>query len=198
MKYMNLSEFIISHISESIAVKRKVIQSCTESIIQSVQILTNSLKAGHKVLICGNGGSAADAQHIAAEFVIRLSHNLDRPAIPVMALTTDSSILTAGGNDIGFTNVFARQVEAFGKRDDVLFVISTSGNSENIVKAIGQAKSEGMQVVALLGKKGGLVKDIADFSIIVPSENTQHIQESHITIGHIICEAVEKNLYGNF
>ena len=198
MTYMNLSEFIISHISESIAVKRKVIQSCTESIIQSVQILTNSLKAGHKVLICGNGGSAADAQHIAAEFVIRLSHNLDRPAIPVMALTTDSSILTAGGNDIGFTNVFARQVEAFGKRDDVLFVISTSGNSENIVKAIGQAKSEGMQVVALLGKKGGLVKDIADFSIIVPSENTQHIQESHITIGHIICEAVEKNLYGNF
>jgi D-sedoheptulose 7-phosphate isomerase len=195
---MNLSEFIISHISESIAVKRKVIQSCTESIIQSVQILTNSLKAGHKVLICGNGGSAADAQHIAAEFVIRLSHNLDRPAIPVMALTTDSSILTAGGNDIGFTNVFARQVEAFGKRDDVLFVISTSGNSENIVKAIGQAKSEGMQVVALLGKKGGLVKDISDFSIIVPSENTQHIQESHITIGHIICEAVEKNLYGNF
>jgi D-sedoheptulose 7-phosphate isomerase len=195
---MNLSEFIISHLGESIAVKRKVIQSCTESIIQSVQILTNSLKAGHKVLICGNGGSAADAQHIAAEFVIRLSHNLDRPAIPVMALTTDSSILTAGGNDIGFTNVFARQVEAFGKRDDVLFVISTSGNSENIVKAIGQAKSEGMQVVALLGKKGGLVKDIADFSIIVPSENTQHIQESHITIGHIICEAVEKNLYGNF
>ena len=195
---MNLSEFIISHLSESIAVKRKVIQSCTESIIQSVQILTNSLKTGHKVLICGNGGSAADAQHIAAEFVIRLSHNLDRPAIPVMALTTDSSILTAGGNDIGFTNVFARQVEAFGKRDDVLFVISTSGNSENIVKAIGQAKSEGMQVVALLGKKGGLVKDISDFSIIVPSENTQHIQESHITIGHIICEAVEKNLYGNF
>jgi D-sedoheptulose 7-phosphate isomerase len=198
MKYMNLSEFIISHLSESIAVKQKVIQSCTESIIQSVEILTNSLKTGHKVLICGNGGSAADAQHIAAEFVIRLSHNLDRPAIPVMALTTDSSILTAGGNDIGFTNVFARQVEAFGKRDDVLFVISTSGNSENIVKAIGQAKSEGMQVVALLGKKGGLVKDIADFSIIVPSENTQHIQESHITIGHIICEAVEKNLYGNF
>jgi D-sedoheptulose 7-phosphate isomerase len=198
MKYMNLSEFIISHLSESIAVKQKVIQSCTESIIQSVEILTNSLKTGHKVLICGNGGSAADAQHIAAEFVIRLSHNLDRPAIPVMALTTDSSILTAGGNDIGFTNVFARQVEAFGKRDDVLFVISTSGNSENIVKAIGQAKSEGMQVVALLGKKGGLVKDISDFSIIVPSENTQHIQESHITIGHIICEAVEKNLYGNF
>jgi D-sedoheptulose 7-phosphate isomerase len=198
MTYMNLSEFIISHLSESIAVKQKVIQSCTESIIQSVEILTNSLKTGHKVLICGNGGSAADAQHIAAEFVIRLSHNLDRPAIPVMALTTDSSILTAGGNDIGFTNVFARQVEAFGKRDDVLFVISTSGNSENIVKAIGQAKSEEMQVVALLGKKGGLVKDISDFSIIVPSENTQHIQESHITIGHIICEAVEKNLYGNF
>jgi D-sedoheptulose 7-phosphate isomerase len=112
-----------------------------------------------------------------------------------MALTTDTSILTAGGNDIGFSNVFARQVEAFGKPGDILFIISTSGNSENILKAIGQARSAEMNVVALLGNKGGLARELADSAIIVPTDNTQYIQESHIAIGHIICEAVEKNLY---
>ncbi len=147
-------------------------------------------------MLCGNGGSAADCQHIATEFVIRLSHDIERPSMPAIALTTDSSNLTAGGNDIGFENVFARSVEGLGNKGDVLIAISTSGNSKNIIKAIEKAKSKGISTIGLLGGNGGAVKDLTDINVIIPSSNVQRIQEGHITAAHIICEIVERELYG--
>ncbi len=192
---MDYSKAIASHLQESAAVKLKTAQTCLDEINTAVKAISQSITEKHKILICGNGGSAADAQHIAAEFIVRLSHRLERPAIPALALTTDTSVLTAAGNDIGFENIFARQVQAFGQSGDILLAISTSGNSVNILKAIRQAKHNNLYTIALLGKNGGQCKEAADLSIIVPSDSTQHIQEAHITIGHIIVELVEKTLY---
>ena len=129
--------------------------------------------------------------------MIRLNHHINRPALPAISLTTDTSNLTAGGNDIGYENVFARNVEGLGNDGDVLLAISTSGNSANVVKAVDMAKSKGMKVIAFLGGEGGKLKSIVDLPITVPSSNTQRIQEGHITIAHIICELVENDLYGN-
>ncbi|MDP3831255.1 MAG: SIS domain-containing protein, partial [Ignavibacteriaceae bacterium] len=143
------------------------------------------------------GGSAADCQHIATEFMIRLSHHINRPALPAIALTTDSSNLTAGGNDIGYENVFARNIQGLGNEGDVLLAISTSGNSPNIIKAVDMAHEKGLKVIGLLGGSGGKLKPMVDIPIIVPSANTQRIQEGHITIAHVICESVEVELYGN-
>ncbi len=148
-------------------------------------------------MLCGNGGSAADCQHIAAEFMIRLSHHIDRPALPAIALTTDTSNLTAGGNDIGFENVFARNVEGLGNEGDVLIAISTSGNSPNIIKAAERAHSKNMLVIGLLGGSGGKLKNIVDVPVVIPSGNVQRIQEGHITVAHILCEAVEETLYSS-
>jgi len=148
------------------------------------------------MLLCGNGGSAADCQHIATEFMIRLSHHINRPALPAIALTTDTSNLTAGGNDIGWVNVFARSVEGLGNEGDILLAISTSGNSPNVIKAVEKAREKKMIVVAFLGGDGGKLKDIVDLPIVIPSSNVQRIQEGHITIAHIICELVEMELYG--
>ncbi len=164
--------------------------------IKAVEIISEAYKKNKKMLLCGNGGSAADCQHIATEFMIRLSHHIQRPALPAIALTTDTSNLTAGGNDIGWENVFARSVEGLGNEGDVLLAISTSGNSPNVIKAIEKAREKKMFVVALLGGGGGMMKDIVDIPIIIPSKNTQRIQEGHITIAHIICELVEDELYG--
>lgn len=194
---MNLSEAITLHLEESAHVKRLVITHCRASIEKAIQLLTTTLQNSNKILLCGNGGSAADAQHIAAEFVVRLSHDLERPALPAMALTTDTSILTAGSNDLGYEQVFARQVEALGQPGDVLIGITTSGNSANIVKALATAKEKGMKTIALLGKDGGECKNLTDIAIIVPSINTQYIQEAHITIGHILVELAEKSLFGH-
>jgi D-sedoheptulose 7-phosphate isomerase len=129
--------------------------------------------------------------------MIRLSHHIQRPALPAIALTTDTSNLTAGGNDIGFENVFARSVEGLGIIGDVLLAISTSGNSPNIIKAVEKAHSKGLKVIGFLGGKGGELKSLVDLPIVIPSSNTQRIQEGHITIAHIICELVEDKLYGN-
>ncbi len=192
---MNLTAAIKNHFQQSISVKEKTLLTCTEDIIQAIALIARAFANQKKLLICGNGGSAADAQHIAAEFVIRLSRDLERPAMPAIALTTDSSILSAGGNDIGFTYVFARQIEALGQKDDVLLVISTSGNSPNILEALQAARRLSMTTIALLGNQGGKAKEMAQTSIIVPSDNTQHIQETHITIGHILCEQVERQLF---
>lgn len=192
---MDFFKEITTHLQESAQVKQKIIECCLPQIEKSIHILSNVVKEGHKILICGNGGSAADAQHIAAEFVIRLSHHLNRPAIPALALTTDSSVLTAGSNDIGYENVFARQVEAFGQPGDVLMGISTSGNSKNILKAFKRAREKKVITIGLLGSQGGKCKELVDLPIIVPSANTQYIQEAHITIGHIIVELVEQTLY---
>ncbi|MDZ7766350.1 MAG: D-sedoheptulose 7-phosphate isomerase [Melioribacteraceae bacterium] len=192
---MDKLKFINESLKESSEVKLKIIVHCSNEIISAVNILVNSFKNGNKLLLCGNGGSAADSQHIAAEFMIRLAHDIERPAIPAIALTTDTSNLTAGGNDIGFENVFARNIEGLGQTGDVLIAISTSGNSKNILLAIDKAKEKGMKVIGFLGGTGGKCKDKVDVPIVIPSSNTQRIQEGHITVAHIICELVEKSLY---
>lgn len=192
---MDIKSFISNELNESAEIKKSILDKCSTDIHSAIVKLVNSFRQGNKLLLCGNGGSAADSQHIAAEFMIRLSHDLERPAIPAIALTTDTSFLTAGGNDIGYDNVFARGVEGLGNKGDVLIAISTSGNSGNVVKAVEQAKKNGMNVIGFLGGNGGKLKDLCDISVVVPSPSTQRIQEGHITIAHILCEAVERELY---
>ncbi len=147
-------------------------------------------------MICGNGGSAADSQHMAAEFVCILNKSFDRPGLPAIALTTDTSILTANANDIGFENIFKRQVLALGKPGDLLIAISTSGNSQNVLVAAKAAKTAKIHTISLTGNSGELQK-ITDVALCVPSTNTQYIQESHIAIEHILCELVEEHLFGD-
>lgn len=191
---MDKTKFIIESLKESSEIKLQVLNKCTDDIHKVSEVLIKCIKDGNKIMLIGNGGSAADAQHIATEFMVRLSHDINRPAIPAIALTTDTSNLTAGGNDIGFENIFARNVEGLGKRGDVLICISTSGNSLNIINAVNKAKDIGIITVGLLGMKGGKLANKCDYSIIIPSDNIQRIQESHITIGHILCELTEKNI----
>ena len=190
-----MKKIILNILEESIAAKRHCIENHLDDIIRAAEMLAACLTRGNKVLIFGNGGSAADAQHLAAEMVIRLSHDVVRPGLPAISLATDSSIMTAGGNDIGFDNVFARQVEALGHPEDVLLAISTSGNSPNIVKALEMAKQKGVKSIGFLGGTGGKCKDLADISIVIPSSSTQRIQEGHITVGHIIIELIERELF---
>ncbi|MCK5146965.1 D-sedoheptulose 7-phosphate isomerase [bacterium] len=170
----------------------KLAESCTDSIARAVELLIKCLSSGGKILLCGNGGSAADAQHLAAEFVGR--YLLDRNAYPAIALTTDTSILTAVANDFGYDAVFARQVEALGRPGDCLIGISTSGSSENVIKAMDQAALSGLHTIALTGPMGSPISILADISITVESEETPRIQEAHGVIGHIICDLVEKAL----
>jgi len=192
---MDKVKFIEASLLESAEVKKRILSQCTDQILKAVEIITNAFRNGKKLLLCGNGGSAAASQHIATEFVIRLNPEIKRPGLPAIAITTDTSNLTAGGNDIGFENTFARTVEALGNEGDVLIGISTSGNSENVIRAIKTAKEKGMKTIGLLGRDGGKMKELCDLAIIVPSNNTQRIQEGHITIGHIISELVEMELY---
>lgn len=192
---MDKVKFIEASLLESAEVKKRILSQCTDQILKAVEIITNAFRNGKKLLLCGNGGSAADSQHIATEFVIRLNPEIKRPGLPAIAITTDTSNLTAGGNDIGFENTFARTVEALGNEGDVLIGISTSGNSENVIRAVKKAKEKGMTVIGFLGRDGGKMKELCDLAIIVPSNNTQRIQEGHITIGHIISELVEMELY---
>jgi len=152
-------------------------------------------KNSKKTILAGNGGSAADAQHIAAEMVGR--YGFDRPSLPSLALTTDTSALTAIGNDYGYDKVFSRQLEGMGQDGDLFIGISTSGNSQNIINAFHSAKEKNIKTVALVGKDGGEMAKIADISLIVPSNSTPRIQESHILIGHIICDIIEKEIFGD-
>lgn len=193
---MDRSKFIRESLEESAATKKAILNSCFEEISRGVTIIRDALKSGGKILLCGNGGSAADCQHLATEFTIRLNHDIKRKGLPAIALTTDTSALTAGGNDIGFENTFARLVEALGRKGNVLVGISTSGNSENIIRAVDKAHENGMHIIGFLGKDGGKLKSRCDLPIIVPSDSTQRIQEGHITIGHIIAELVELELFG--
>ncbi len=194
---MDKKKFIIDSLTESAETKISIQRECMDEILSAVDILFNAYKNGHKLLLCGNGGSAADCQHIATELMIRLNHKIKRPALAAIALTTDTSNLTAGGNDIGYENVFARNVQGLGNEGDVLLAISTSGNSANVVKAVETAKSKKMKTIGFLGGLGGKLKDMVDLPIIIPSYNTQRIQEGHITIAHIICELTELELYGD-
>lgn len=193
---MDKKKFAVDSLNESSETKLKMKDSCIDQTLEAVELIINAYKNKNKLLLCGNGGSAADCQHIATEFMIRLNHKINRPALCAIALTTDSSNLTAAGNDIGFENVFARNVQGFGNKGDVLIAISTSGNSLNVIKAEDMAHEQGMKVIGFLGGTGGKLKDLVDIPIIIPSSNTQRIQEGHITLAHIICELVELDLYG--
>ncbi len=190
---MNIKQII----SESIEVKQNLIDKSVDDIKSCGIALANSIRNGGKIMFCGNGGSAADSQHLAAELVIRFRSSVNRAAIPSMALTVDPSIMTAGSNDLGFDNVFARQIEAFGKKGDVLVGISTSGNSENILKAIKKANELQLTTIGLLGNQGGKILELCNKAVVVPSNITARIQESHIMIGHIWCEMIEENLFPN-
>ena len=158
------------------------------------RLTAESLSLGGKLLVAGNGGSAADAQHLVAEFVVRLT--VDRPALRAIALTTDTSILTAGGNDYGFEAVFARQVEALGLPGDVFLGISTSGNSPNILRALRQAKLQEMTTFGFSGNGGGAMRALCDWNVVVPSATTMNIQESHLALEHIFCMLVERFTFG--
>ena len=178
---------------ESIEAKRAFFDSQAETVARAAKVLINSIRAGGKVLIFGNGGSAADAQHIAAELVNRL--NYDRPPIAAIALTTDTSILTSVGNDSTFDDLFERQLRALGRAGDAAIAISTSGNSPNVLQAVKAARELDIKVIALAGRNGGRLASMADVALIVGAESTQRIQETHITIGHILCELIEDELF---
>jgi len=184
-----------THLLDSAETKRLVAEHCLEPIVLAAQTIADTFRAGGKLLLCGNGGSAADCQHIAAELVSLLTQDFKRPGLSAIALTTDSSMLTAYANDFGFEGVFARQVEALGKPGDILIGISTSGNSKNIIKATEAAKEISVKTIAMTGKTGGLLGSMADIVIPVPSTSTQHIQEAHISIGHILCDLIECILF---
>ncbi len=192
-----MTEYIRSEIEASAQTKQKMLED--EALIAMIakvgELCVDLYRNGKKTLLAGNGGSAADAQHIAAELVGR--YGFDRPSIPSLALTTDTSNLTAIGNDYGYDKVFSRQLEGMGQEGDLFIGISTSGNSQNIVNAIESAKVKGITTVALVGRDGGQMAKIADYAIIVPSNATPRIQESHILIGHILCDIIEKSLFGD-
>lgn len=183
------------HLKTSAEVKLLVGAECAEQIAAAAQLIAEEFRTGHKLLLCGNGGSAADCQHMAAEFVSRLTKDFERAALPAIALTTDSSFLTAFANDVNFDGVFARQVEALGQAGDVLLGISTSGGSKNVLRAMDTARARGMKTIALCGR-GGKMPQESDVAICVPDASTQFIQESHLAIEHIICDLVEVFLYG--
>lgn len=188
---------IKNQIKDSIALKLRVLdhQSLLSDIEEATKVIIAAFEKKHKVLLAGNGGSAADAQHIAAELVNRFYFN--RPGLPAIALTTDTSILTAVGNDHGFSNLFSRQINAIGNEGDVFIGISTSGNSPNIIEALKYCKEEKIITIGLTGSSGITMKELCDICISVPSDETPRIQEIHILIGHIICSIVEEKLFGH-
>ncbi len=183
-------------IQASIQVKEQLLANETvlESIAAVTDIITEAFKQGHRVYFCGNGGSAADAQHLAAEFSGRFY--IDRKALPAEALHCNTSYLTAVGNDYSFDVIYARLLEGIGREGDVLIGLSTSGNSKNIIKAFEVAKEKGITTVGFTGTTGGLLKSVSDYLLNVPSTDTPRIQESHILIGHIICQLVEEKYFG--
>ena len=177
-------------IRDSVIIKKSLIK-LNKDIYRSIDLICSTLMSGNKIYICGNGGSAADAQHHAAEFLIRLRPKINRKPYPVIALAQDTSTITACGNDLGFDNLFKRNLEALASRNDLLIVFSTSGNSRNILKVIKYAKLKKIKVLSFLGNKGGKCKGLSDLELIVKDKNTARIQESHIFLGHFIFENVE-------
>ncbi|NQT28980.1 MAG: D-sedoheptulose 7-phosphate isomerase [Candidatus Saganbacteria bacterium] len=187
-----MQDKIKAKLNENIEVKKRVINSLLPQVETATNLIIAILKSGNKIMLCGNGGSAADAQHLAGEFIGR--YLKERKSLPAIALTTDTSILTCLGNDYGFDNIFSRQVEGLAKKGDILIGISTSGNSKNVLLAIEKAKKMGCKTIALLGGSGGEIIKAADLSITIPTKITPRVQECHITIGHIICGLVEEEL----
>jgi D-sedoheptulose 7-phosphate isomerase len=190
-------DYIKEHIQESIDTKKALLQN--NDVVQKIQdsaiACINAYKSNNKVIVAGNGGSAADAQHIAGELVSRFY--FDRPGLASMALTTDTSILTAIGNDYGYERLFARQLEANGVAGDIFIAISTSGNSKNIIEALKIAKEKNITTIGLTGNKECMMDEMCDITIKVPSTSTPRIQESHIVVGHILCAIIEKEIFGD-
>ena len=188
-----MEDYIVKIFQESSQVKEAFVNENLNRMVKVVEAVTSALKAGNQVLLFGNGGSAADAQHIAAEFVNRFI--IERPPLPAIALTTDSSIITSIGNDYDFTEIFSKQIRAIGRRGDIAWGMTTSGTSTNVIKGLEVAKKMGMVTIGLTGRDGGDVAKIADHSLNVSSISTPRIQEVHITAGHVICEMVDFKLF---
>jgi len=187
-----LKEAIVKMLQEGVDLRLRMIETMPGDILEAARTIAEAFKAGRKVLLFGNGGSAADAQHIAAEFMNRFL--IERPPLPAIALTTDTSILTSISNDYSFDEVFSKQIKALGKKGDVALGISTSGNSQNVLKAFRVAKRQGMVTIALVGD-GGKAASLADIALCVPSRSTPKIQEAHIVIGHILCDLTDSLLF---
>lgn len=195
MNRLSVHELVAIHFAESARVKQASVAACSAELERAVGWVTEAFVGGKKLLLCGNGGSAGDCQHIAAEFTSVLRQDFPRPGLPAIALTTNTSFLTARGNDYGFDGIFARMVEALGRRGDVLIGISTSGNSRNVCEAVQKARDLGLRTVALTGDSGGRLLATAELCIRVPSAKVQYIQETHIAMGHVLCQAVEERLF---
>ena len=191
-----MQDLVKRQLQQSLDTMQQVLASkeIHDAVVKAGQITAEAMKSGKKLMVCGNGGSAADAQHLVAEFVSRLT--VDRPALRAVALTTDTSILTAIGNDYSYDNVFERQVEALGNPGDVLLAISTSGNSKNCVKALKLARTMQIHTVSYTGNGGGAMRELSDINVIVPSDTTMNIQESHLALEHIFCMVVERVYFG--
>lgn len=194
-EYREIKESIIRNLKEHNNVISKIYFDLTDKITNSVLLIIDCYRNGGKVILIGNGGSAADAQHIAAEFIGHFK--LERASLPAISLTTNTSILTALANDYGYETIFSRQLESLANSKDVLIAITTSGNSQNILKAVEMAKSKNIKTIGMTGKTGGKLKNMVDILVNIPSDDTPRIQESHIIIGHIICGIVEENLNNN-
>lgn len=179
---------------EELSSQLLLLKEQSDKVVEIANVCIDAIKNGHKVIFCGNGGSAAQSQHLAAELVGR--YKINRPAMNSISLTVDTSNLTAIGNDYGYDVVFARQLEGVGQKGDVLIGLSTSGNSKNVVLAFSQAQKMGIKTIALIGAKGGQMLDMADYSLCVPATTSAHIQEMHITTGHLICDLIEREFYG--
>jgi len=189
-------EMVLDTLVYSARLKEMVARQNSDLIVAMARMIADTFREGGKLLLCGNGGSAADAQHLAAELTIRYRSSVVRPALPAIALSTDTSALTAGGNDLGFDEVFVRLTEAYGRKGDILLGLSTSGNSPNVMKALAYARLHGMKTMALLGGDGGTILPYADLALVVPhSGSADRVQECHITVGHVIVELVE-NMMG--
>jgi D-sedoheptulose 7-phosphate isomerase len=192
MNFEKAELHVAASLREGADLRLKVAGNCGRQIVEAALLISDCLAAGGKLLLFGNGGSAADAQHLAAEFVGRFV--VERPGLAAIALTTDSSILTAVANDYGFERVFSRQIEALARPGDVAIGISTSGNSPNVIEAVNKAKEQNLKTIGLVGKDGGALAGCVDLAITVSSTNTARVQECHIAIGHILCELVENEL----
>lgn len=188
---LDMEKIIESHLDRSAEVLSRTAAACSDSIRHSAELIVHCFQRGGKLMICGNGGSAAESQHMAAELTHRLSAEVIRRALPALALTTDTSFLTACSNDDGYDYVFARQIEALGREGDVLMGMSTSGSSRNVVRAFKQARAQGITCIAVTGTQGELVR-IADEAICIPAADTQSIQEAHLAVVHILCALVER------
>ncbi|MDH5655719.1 MAG: SIS domain-containing protein [Spirochaetia bacterium] len=195
-----MQDLIENHIRSGISIRNQILEQQTDMIEKAALLMTESLENHKKLLFCGNGGSAADAQHIAAELLIRYKGNHTRPSLPALSLAADSSAITAAGNDFGADQIFSRQIEGLGNEGDTLIAITTSGNSQNILNAVTAAKKKKLKVILLTGQNGGKIikhhSDDLDLSIVISSEETALIQEAHIMIGHILCSLIEKKMFG--